>query len=122
MSLNTYVTATNCDRFSLSLNSTAFLPVAAAKPKSQEPQPAKTSNLSISNTGVKASAAAKTTAISSMNVAGNRTADDQAELFEKRDEGLPIMKSGLEGSGVSTQKEKRGSRNIPMEPANSGCC
>ena len=102
MSLNTYVTATNCDRFSLSLNSTAFLPVAAAKPKILETQPVKTSNLSISNTGVKASAAAKSTAISSMNVAGNRTADDQAELFEKRDEGLPIMKSGLEGSGVLT--------------------
>lgn len=76
MSLNTYVTATNCDRFSLSLNSTAFLPVAAAKPKSQETLAVKQSNLSIGGTGVKASAAAKSTAISSMNVAGMRTTDD----------------------------------------------
>ena len=27
MSLSTYVTATNCDRFSLSLNSSAFVPL-----------------------------------------------------------------------------------------------
>ena len=100
MSLNTFVTATNCDRFSLSLNSTAFIPVVATKPKTQETLAVKQSNLSIGG-NPKASAAAKSTAISSMNVAGVRTADDQSELFEKRDEGLPIMKSGLE-SGIST--------------------
>lgn len=38
MSLNANVSASNCDRFSLSLNSTCFLPFAAMDSRAEEPQ------------------------------------------------------------------------------------
>ena len=74
MSLSTYVTATNCDRFSLSLNSSAFVPLA---PSIKAPAAVKASmGLPVRQSQgppevkVSSTTAVKSTAISSMNVAG----------------------------------------------------
>ena len=77
MSLSTYVTATNCDRFSLSLNSSAFVPVAPVAPPMKAPVAVKASmglpvrqSLGPPEVKVSSTTAVKSTAISSMNVAG----------------------------------------------------
>lgn len=74
MSLSTFVTATNCDRFSLSLNSSAFVPLA---PSMKAPVAVKASmglpvrqSLGPPDVKVSSTTAVKSTAISSMNVAG----------------------------------------------------
>ena len=93
MSWNTYVTATNCDRFSLSLNSTALIPVRVFTDQPTLVSASmKQSNLSLNmptkdNVKTSTLTAVKSTAISSMNVVGMRTADDQSDLFEKRVDG-----------------------------------
>ena len=75
----------NCDRFSLSLNSSAFKAVASSRPQPMT---------SMAKSEVKASGATavtKSTALTSMSAAA---VNEQSGYFEKRDP-LPVMDAGF---------------------------